>query len=174
VRRRLNYLSHVLGDRLRVEVREKLGASYSPDAGANANETYPGDGWIVIQAMADPEKADELVEACLKVTDDMAEKGLTADEVERQRKPAQAEVRDRVRTNGYWLQALSRLHTRENAFEDMRTFPTFVDAIQASDLEPLAKEYLKRERASVAIVVPKKKAEPAGSKGAEPTPPKKD
>src|SRR5262249_31781707 len=128
-----------------------------PDAAANLSETYPGDGWLLVQAMADPEKVDELVEACLKVADDMAGKGLSEDELERQRKPAKADIRDRVRTNGYWLEALSRLHGREHVFEDIRSFTTFVDGIQVKDLDPLAKEYLKRDRASVAIVAPKKK-----------------
>ncbi len=173
-RRLVHYLSQVLSDRLRVEVREKLGASYSPGSGANLSEIYPGDGWIAVQAMAEPDKVGALVEACFKVTDDMAEKGLTAEEVERQRKPAQAEIRDRVRTNSYWVDALSRLHSRQNVFDDMRTYATFVDTIQVSDLQPLAKEYLKRERASVAIVAPKKKAASDESKGAEVTPPKKD
>lgn len=157
LRRRVFFLSQVLADRLRVEVREKLGASYSPDAAANLSETFPGDGWILVQAMADPEKVDELVEACFRVTDDMSEKGLTEDEVERQRKPAKADIRDRVRTNGYWLEALSRLHGREHVFEDIRSLTTFVDGIRVQDLEPLAKEYLKRDRACVAIVAPKKK-----------------
>jgi zinc protease len=173
-RRRMQYLAQVLSDRLRVEVREKLGASYSPAAGANLGEVYPGDGWLVVRAMSEPDKTDALVEACFKVTDSMAEKGLTAEEVERQRKPAQAEVRDRVRTNGYWLDALSKLHAREHVFDDLRTFATFADTVQVSDLQPLAKEYLKRENACVAIVAPKKKADSGETKAAEPTPPKKD
>jgi zinc protease len=175
LRRRMHYLSAVLSDRLRVQVREKLGASYSPGAGANLSEVYAGDGWIGIQAMADPEKAEELVEACLSAADEMATKGLSADEVDRQRKPAQAEVRDRVRTNGYWVEALTRLHGATNVFDELRSFEKFPDTVQVADLDPLAKEYLKRERASVAIVAPKKKAEGAAeSTPKSESPPKKE
>jgi zinc protease len=156
-RRRLSFLANVLSDRLRVEVREKLGASYSPGAGVAIGEVRPNDGWIAVQAMAEPDKAEELAETCVKVADLMAEQGLTQEEVERQRKPAQAEIRDRLRTNEYWLEVLSRLHWNEKAFDDARTFPTYVDTIQAADLDPLAKAYLGKARASVAIVAPKKK-----------------
>jgi len=37
----------------------------------------------------------------------------------------------------------------------MRTFPTFIDSIGVGDLEPLAREYLGRARASVVVVAPK-------------------
>jgi zinc protease len=172
MRRRLSFLSDVLGDRLRVSVREKLGATYSPGAGAQLGEVYPNDGTIVIQCMSDPDKVDALVDACLQSADDMATKGLNEDEVDRQRKPAQANVRDTVRKNGYWLDELSRLHSIPSVFDEMRTLAKFYDDVKVADLDPLAKEYLKKERASVAIVAPNKKTTVEAKSGAE-TPPKK-
>jgi len=154
-RRRLQFLGQLLSDRLRVQVREKLGASYSPSAGAQASETTPRDGWIAIQATAEPGKAEELVEACLAAADEMSTGSLTPEEIDRQRKPEQARIRERLRTNGYWLQALSGLHQGKDAFADMRTYPTWVDSIGPAELEPLAKEYLGKSRASVAVVAPK-------------------
>lgn len=155
MRRRLHFLGSVLMDRLRVQVREKLGAAYSPSAGVRVSETTPRDGWLGIQAMAEPDKAEELVEACLAVADEMATKGLTQEEINRQRNPVQAEIRERLRTNSYWLQALSDLHAGKDACADMRSYPTFVDTIGLGDLEPLAREYLDRTRASVVVVAPK-------------------
>jgi len=155
LRRRLHFLGSVLMDRLRVQVRERLGAAYSPTAGVRVSETIPGDGWVGIQAMAEPEKVQELVEACLAAADDMASKGLTPEEIDRQRNPVQAEIKERLRTNSYWLQALADLHAGKDAFAEMRTYPTFVDAYGAADLEPLAREYLGRTRASIVVVAPK-------------------
>jgi zinc protease len=173
MRRRLSFLAEVLGDRLRVGVREKLGASYSPGAGAQLGEVYPNDGTIVIQCMSDPDKVDTLVDACLQAADDMATKGLNDDEVDRQRKPAQANARDTVRRNGYWLQELSRQHSFPNVAEEMRTFAKFYDEVKTADLDPLAKEYLKKDRASVATVAPNKKSAVEAKSDSE-TPPKKD
>lgn len=155
-RRRLNFLGQVLSDRLRVQIREKLGAAYSPSAGAQASETTPRDGWIAIQATAEPDKVAELVEACLAAAGEMATGGVTEEEIDRLRKPEQAKIRERLRTNGYWLRALSGLHEGKDAFADMRTYGTFIDSIGREDIEPLAKEYLAKSRASVAVVAPKK------------------
>ena len=85
----------------------------------------------------------------------MATGGLTDEEIDRQRKPVQAKIREGLRTNGYWLRALWGLHEGKDAFADMRTHATYVDSIGRADLEPLAKEYLGRSRASIAVVAPK-------------------
>ena len=44
--RRLSLLASVLNDRLRVKVREEIGGTYSPNAGSNASDTFPGYGYI--------------------------------------------------------------------------------------------------------------------------------
>jgi len=146
----------VLEDRLRVEVREKLGAAYSPGVGMSASEIFPDDGWFVIQSESDLGKTAEMVEACSAVMDSMAEKGVTAEEIERVREPGMASIRDRLRNNGHWVYVLSMFHSRDNVLDDMRTFPVFLKEMTPEVLDPLAKKYLKRERASVAIVTPKK------------------
>ncbi len=64
LRRNLRFLGLVLNDRLRIDVREKLGAAYSPGAGSMANEVIEGDGMLMINAMADPDKVEALVDAC--------------------------------------------------------------------------------------------------------------
>jgi zinc protease len=171
-RRRLEFLSRVLMDRLRVQVREKLGAAYAPSAGVRVSETIPKDGWIGVQAMAEPEETEKLVEACLTVADEMAAEGLTEEEIERQRNPGRAEIRERLRTNSYWLDALSDLHAGKDVFADLRTYPTFIDSIEVAELDQLAKEYLGRARASIVTVAPKAaaKVDPAPGDAA----PKKD
>jgi hypothetical protein len=70
------------------------------------------------------------------------------------RTPELASFRDALRTNGYWAGALSRFHTRPTTLDDLRSGATFLDKVQPDALTPLAKAYLKRERADVAIVAP--------------------
>jgi hypothetical protein len=101
----------------------------------------------------------------------MATKGLTEEEVDRQGSPRRR-ARDAVRMNGFWPE-LSDAHESGRVSEDLRTFSKFFDEVKVADLDPLAKEYLKRERASVAIVAPKKKAAETGTTEAA-APPKKD
>jgi zinc protease len=154
LRRRLSFLGQVLGDRLRVQVREKLGFAYSPGAGTEASDVFPGAGWIGIQTEADLGKSDAMIDACIGVADDLAQHGVTAEEFERLREPALAAQRDQLRTNGHWIHVLALLHARDHVFEDMRSFPDSLKNMKASELGPLAQKYLKRESASVAVVTP--------------------
>ena len=70
---------------------------------AQASTLFPGVGMQIIQAMADPEKVDTLVQACLDVADDLAKNGVTDEELDRLREPILNRRRDAKRTNGYWI-----------------------------------------------------------------------
>lgn len=101
--RRLNILSSIYGDRLRNEIREKLGASYSPNAGADGNEAYDGFGHIMGQSVAEPKDLDTLLETMVTLADDLATEGATQDELDRALTPLLGQLDDTLRDNGYWL-----------------------------------------------------------------------
>jgi Peptidase M16 inactive domain len=170
-RRSIGFFTQILRDRLRVDVREKLGAAYSPSAGATLSEVYPDDGWIGIQTESEIDKADAMVDACLKVADGMNEHHVTEEEFDRQRQPTLAAIRDQLRTNAHWQHALSLLHSKDHVLEEMRAFPTFLKDLNPADMDAIAKEYLKRDRACVAVVVPSNAGGPA--KDSETPAPKK-
>jgi zinc protease len=154
-RRRLSFLGEVLSDRLREEARERLGASYSPHASAVSSTVCPGEGSIVISAMAEPAEAATLVDACLEVAGALAGEGVAAEQVDRLRPALVARLRDAQRNNGFWAYALSEGHCREGALDEIRTLTADYEAMQPADIDPLAEQYLSRERASVLLVRPK-------------------
>ncbi|MHC4922779.1 MAG: M16 family metallopeptidase [Planctomycetota bacterium] len=156
-RRRFNMLSTVVNDRLRLEVREKLGAAYSPGAGVQSSTVNPGVGMLMMQAMSDPEKVDTLVEACLNVAEDLATNGITDEELDRLREPILNRRRDQKRTNGFWLNIMSRAQSDPAHLDAMRAGDDFYTGVKAEDIEPLAAEYLKKDRASILIVNPEAK-----------------
>jgi zinc protease len=153
-RRLFGALGTVVDDRLRVEVREKLGAAYSPGAGTRQSEVYPGVGMLMIQAMSDPDKVETLVEACLGVARALSEGGVTDEEVARLREPILKQRRDAKRTNGYWMNVLARAQERPGHLDDARSGDLFYESFTAADLTPLAREFLRPERASVLVVNP--------------------
>jgi zinc protease len=153
-RRSFGFLSTIVDDRLRVEVREKLGASYAPGAGTQLSTVFPGVGLLFIQAMADPEKVETLLEACLNVAQSLAADGITDEEVDRLREPILKQRRDAKRTNDYWLEVLSRSQRDPEHLDDVRSGDAFYESVTAADLAPLAREFLRRERASVLVVNP--------------------
>jgi zinc protease len=154
-RRSMSMLSTVLNDRLRLEVRERLGAAYSPGAGSEFSTVYPDNGMIFIQAMSDPDKVETLVEACLDTADTLATNGVTEEEVTRLREPIANQLRDQLRTNSYWLGALAESHWRPESLDDARSVQQFYANVSAEQVAPLAAKYFKRDLANVCVVSPK-------------------
>jgi zinc protease len=153
-RRSLFFLGYLLSDRLRIEVRERLGVAYSPRASADSSRVYRGLGTITIEAGADPALAAKVLEACLNVADGMARGGIEADEVDRMREPILKQLRDGRRSNSFWLSLLDEAQTDGKSLDNIRSLDAFYVGIGPEDLVPLAREYLTRERASVLLVSP--------------------
>ncbi len=153
-RRNLGFLGKVVNDRLRLEVRERLGASYSPGAGTQLSSVYPGVGLLMIQAMSDPEKVETLVDACLAVLASLSDEGIEQAEVDRLAEPAIAQLRDGRRTNGYWLGTISQAQSDPAKVEDARTIEAYYQDVSAEAISKLAAEYLHPDRASLLIVDP--------------------
>ena len=156
-RRKLSMLNSVVSDRLRIEVREKLGASYSPRSMNQTSTINPGVGMLMMHAMSDPDKVDALVEACLGVADSLAKDGVTEEELNRLREPILNRRRDSKRQNGYWMRVLSRAQSDPDHLDNTRSGDAFYEGVEPADLTPLAKEYLKSDRASILIVNPSPK-----------------
>ncbi len=154
--RRLNILASIFTDRLRKEVREKLGASYSPEVFNDSSRVFPGYGLIQAMIVVDPAHIDQIRDVVLHIGDELLKDGCTADELERAKAPTLTSIKDMVRTNRYWLDtvlALSKRHAQQ-----LKWPTTILDdfaSITTQEIDALAKEYLVRSRAAVAVVEPK-------------------
>ena len=153
--RRLTMLGEVFSDRLRVKVREELGDAYSPGAGSSASDIYPGYGYFSASVTVDPPKAKEVADIIVAIAQDLAEKGVTAEELERSKKPLLTSIRESARTNGYWLgSVLAKAQERPESLEWSRTRYSDFESITTEELSALAKSYLGSARASRVIIVP--------------------
>ncbi len=160
-RRQLSLLGSVVSDRLRVEVREKLGVAYSPQAANQSSMVFPGLGMTLLNVAAEPAKADAVLAACLAVTDSLAADGVSADELERQREPLLKRLRDQMRTNAFWLNLLGDCQTRPQVVAEMRSLQSDYESMKPEDLSLLARNYLARDKASWIVVSPEASATPA-------------
>ena len=153
-RRNLSFLGQVVDDRMRLVVREKLGAAYSPGAAADASQVYRGIGTVVMQAAGDPAGVEALVEACMEVARDLSTAGVTEEEVARLSEPLVKQLRDAKRTNSWWLSGLSEAQGDPETLTGMRTVEAFYANVDPAAVSALAGEYLRPERASVLVVLP--------------------
>lgn len=153
-RRRFSLLDAVLVDRLRVRVREELGAAYAPGTTLQMNPVYPGVGSWTLEAMAEPAQAEALVEAFLATAEQLAREGVSEEELERQRAPILNQRRDAKRTNGYWISVLERSQRDPEHLDEARSGDRVYEATTAAELSEFAAQFLVRERASTLIVNP--------------------
>jgi len=153
-RRHLSFLGSVVDDRMRLRVREELGAAYSPSAGAESSQTWLGLGAILIQAAGEPAGAQKLLKASLGVAAELAESGVTQEEVDRLVAPVLKQLRDARRTNGYWLDALTEAQSRPSSLDASSTVLASFENLDLAYLNELAAKYLKPERASYLLVLP--------------------
>ncbi|MGJ8697104.1 MAG: M16 family metallopeptidase [Verrucomicrobiaceae bacterium] len=153
--RRFNLLSSILSDRMREEIREKLGGSYSPRAGSAPSQTLDV-GFLRAIAQVKPEETKKYGELMIKLADIMSKEGVTADELERALKPIQSNLKESLRDNGYWLgTVLSGSQEKPKKLEWARQRDQDYASITVEELNQLATQYLKAENALMYEIVPK-------------------
>ena len=153
--RRLNMLASILSDRLREEIREKLGSSYSPNAGADGSEALDDFGFIISQSIGKPEDLETLLNTMREEADQLATEGATDDELDRALKPTLGMLEKSLRDNNYWLNTVlsqsqadpSRLGLARNRDADYRS-------ISLKEINALAKKHLAAENALLITIKP--------------------
>ena len=71
--RRLNLLAQVFSERLRKQIRERLGVTYSPYAVNEPSQTYPGYGVMHAAVATAPAMAEEVLQAMEKIADELVQ-----------------------------------------------------------------------------------------------------
>ncbi|MFZ5494728.1 MAG: M16 family metallopeptidase [Verrucomicrobiota bacterium] len=153
--RRLRLLNDVFADRLRVEIREKLAGTYSPNAATDLSDTYPGYGWLVADATVAPADARMIADAMKRVAADLHTGSVTDEELERARQPILTALRESARTNPYWLgTVLAAAQEFPERLDWSRTRYTDNESITAAELTALAKQFYDPAKVSEFIVRP--------------------
>jgi zinc protease len=153
--RRLNILASIYGDRLREEIREKLGASYSPNAGADGSDALDDFGFILGQSAGKPEDLDLLLDTMRDLADSLATEGASEDELDRALQPVLGQLEKTLRDNGYWLNTVmgksqadpKRLELARNRDADYRS-------ITLGEINELAKKHLSAGNALLVRIQP--------------------
>ncbi|MBI2814672.1 MAG: insulinase family protein [Opitutae bacterium] len=153
--RRLNMLASVLNDRLRVKIREEIAGTYSPSAGSNASDTFPGYGYIQAGCVVDPAMAGKITDLIVAIGHDLATNGVTDEELNRARQPALTAAKESLRTNNYWGgNVLARAQEKPEVLGWARTRLADLEGMTAAELGALAKSYLGLEHASRVTILP--------------------
>jgi zinc protease len=153
--RRLNLLAAVLDDRLRVKIREELGATYSPRVISQPSRAHAGFGLMKGSLIVAPEQAESLAKVIKEVAGSLGTKGVSEDELHRALEPTLTSIKDIKRNNRYWMESVLNLSGRHP--QQLR-WPLSISEgfaeIKAEELTALARQYLVPDQAATVIVSP--------------------
>jgi zinc protease len=153
--RRIAVMAEIMSERLREEIREKLGAVYSIFAYNHPSRAYARYGVLKIYAMVDPDQAMMIKEKIKKILAGMKEKKVTDSELRRALDPSLTRIKDLRQNNGYWLNTVmtgSRRHPQQ--LEWSRTILADYESINAEDILKVARQFLTPSNAAVLTIQP--------------------
>ena len=145
--RRLSVLADIFSERLRQQVREKLGASYSPYAYNRSSRAYNGYGIFQAVVSVAPDQTEPVLKEVTAIAADLVAQGTTPDELTRTIDPILTSIRELRQTNGYWLNSVMSESSRHPQQLDWaRSFVGDFAAVTVEELNQLAATYLTLER----------------------------
>jgi len=153
--RRLSLLSEIVSDRLRVQIREKLGAAYTTFAFNRPSRAYAGYGVFQARVYVDPEQSGIMVEQVKKIVSSLEKDGVTQDELNRAQRPILTDIKDMLQKNSYWLDTVltgSKIHPRQLQWS--RSILNDYASINRETITKFTKKYLNNDRAATIIVKP--------------------
>ncbi|MEC9055630.1 MAG: insulinase family protein, partial [Verrucomicrobiota bacterium] len=157
--RRLNVLAAILDDRLRTKLREELGATYSPQAHANASMVF-NYGNLMAMSIGAPEDVEKVTGLIHEMGLELGAKGVTQDELDRALKPILSNLEKTLRNNGYWLNTvMAQCQSEPYRLDWARGRDDDYASIKLDEINGLAKEHLGRENAAQIAILPEKAPE---------------
>jgi zinc protease len=150
----LSMLGQLLEIKLREELREQLGGTYSVGVSASSSRQPRQQYTITVQYGSAPDRVDQLSKAVFAQIDSIKAKGPSASDVA---KIKEAQLRDRetsVKQNAYWLgQIASRAELGDDLGEILTT-EQLINSLTPKMIQDAAKKYLNTSNYARFIHVP--------------------
>jgi zinc protease len=155
--RNTQILAQVMQLRLTDELREKQGATYSPSASATASVAFTGWGYLAVSVETPPDKIDGVIASIRQIAADLRDKPVTADELDRAKKPRIDQIEKARETNEYWLGTLSGAQTDPRLLTATRSVIAGLQRVSIADVQKAAQAFLGDDKSWTMIVKPEGK-----------------
>jgi zinc protease len=152
--RDLRILQLVMEIRLIEQIRMTEGATYSPGTDWDASTVFPGYGYVSATVEIPPAKIPGFYASVAKIAQDLREKPISADELERAKKPRIEAIEKAKQTNEYWLGQLAGGQTDVRRLDAIRASIAGLERVTAADVQRAAQTYLTDARAWKFVVLP--------------------
>jgi zinc protease len=144
----------VLNDRLRVKVRQELGATYTPEVLSYSSDAFPDYGFVLAGMTVEPKRTAEMGAVVAKIAADMATGTIGDDEFQRAMKPLLSSLDEVGRDNSYWISVLGHCQEHPEFVEAARGRKADYQSITKADLQSLATQIFAANRATIINVAP--------------------
>ncbi len=153
---RMRLLRGLFRNRLTDVLREEMGSTYSPGAGAFSNSLFDGYGYVIARVTAKPEEVDNVREGILRVATEMAESGVDNDAFERALRPLIEDLDSTLENNGYWLSILGDAQTGADGLARFRAQEPTYRSTTPEEIGALASQIFgDQQRSFSAYILPK-------------------
>ncbi|HEX2223833.1 MAG TPA: insulinase family protein, partial [Thermoanaerobaculia bacterium] len=152
--RTMRVLEQVIALRLFDRLRGEQGLAYATETEMLSSEVFSGYGYLMAMAEVKPQDGDKVFAAISAIVADLRDREVTADELERAKRPRVEEYAAGRQTNAYWLSALAGVHEDPRRIESARTLLAQIQAVTPAALRAAAQRYLTEEKAWKAHIVP--------------------
>ena len=151
---KIDVLCGILENRLVKDIREQSGNTYAPYASSYITETF-GRGCVKAYVTTSSDKLEAVGAQIVRLADDMADKGITREELDRAVKPLISALEKNRVTNDFWMEFLKNAQARPEKLKWHPSDEARYRNIKPKDIQALAKRYLKRENAVCMLVKPR-------------------
>ena len=149
----------VLQMRLREELREALGSTYSVSASYGNILPQRGYGTLAIDYGSSPENAVKLADVVISQVKELRAKGPTADEIAKVREQNRQDLETASKQNPYWLSSLQSSHLLGRDPKSILERPARLARVTPESVHAALKRYISETRYTVATLMPEKSGE---------------
>jgi len=140
--RRLSLLAGFMEERLRLKVREQLGATYAPAASLVVHEGFPTFSYLVAYVEVPIPDVKKVAKVIDREAKELCRHPLGVEEFQRVHQPMVRAREDDRRTNGYWCNSvLHDAQQRPDRIDAARDRSADFAAITPGEMQALAKRY---------------------------------
>jgi zinc protease len=131
-------LGEVMDIRLIEQLRQAQGATYSPSVNYNHSLTWTGWGYLGASVEVPPAKLNGFFQDVDRIAADLRTKPVSADELDRAKKPRLERLEKSRVTNQYWLSELSGAQADPRRLEFIRHIIPGTEKVTAADVQHAA------------------------------------
>lgn len=136
----LRVLTEVLKDRLREQLRDRLGKTYLQSAWLDLRPAYPDCGFIGCQAEIGENDEASLLSATRTLVAELAKGRISQDELERARRVLVTVEEQSRLSNVRWAESLALYARHPKTLERLQRFREWIMTLELRELNALAKE----------------------------------